>query len=501
MNVSFFQELLNGVAERGRHLLDRSFGSPDPMRALSELALDLLSGRGEASGVALAQQLLTKYRALTIDEKKVFFHFLADELAPDDIALKAAAEAYVTAPGNVTLEALSQAVGSPRTELFRRLNLAPGATAELVAMRAELLSLLDNAPSLASVDRDLMALFETWFNRGFLVLKRIDWTTPASILEKIIAYEAVHEIQGWEDLRRRLDPKDRRCFAFFHPSLVDDPLIFVEVALTNDIPKSIQSLLSEEHKLDEMREEPTTAVFYSISNCQEGLRGISFGSFLIKQVVEDLARELPTLKTFVTLSPVPRFRRWLATVKDTVDNPLLSDDEREKLQALGNPDWILDERQQNELQSVILPLAAHYFLVAKRADGLPIDQVSRFHLGNGARLERLNWLGDISEKGLQEAYGLMVNYLYDPREIERNHEGFANSGGVATTRAVRSLLRSVSRSMVAASPMEEWSESAGQLQNNDDVLDARQELEVDREDLGLEVERPKSGERALIDER
>src|SRR6185437_14690668 len=252
----------------------------------------------------------------------------------------------------------------------------------------------------------------SWFNRGFLVLRRIDWQTPAAILEKIIAYEAVHEIRGWDDLRRRLDPKDRRCFAFFHPALVDEPLIFVEVALMREIPATISAVLDahrdeEEDDADEVL--PTTAVFYSISNCQEGLKGISFGNFLLKQVVEDLVRDSPSLKTFVTLSPVPRFARWLDRVLATEGDGLVSAEQREVLARLRDPRWVevaaKDGHGAEGLKSTLLSLAAHYFLVAKSADDRPVDPVARFHLGNGARLERLNWLGDTSERGLREGHG------------------------------------------------------------------------------------------------
>ncbi|MFV0296666.1 MAG: malonyl-CoA decarboxylase domain-containing protein, partial [Hyphomicrobiaceae bacterium] len=290
---------------------------------------------------------------------------------------------------------------------------------------------------------DMAHLLSSWFNRGFLVLRRIDWQTPAAILEKIIKYEAVHEIQGWDDLRRRLDPADRRCFAFFHPSLIDEPLIFVEVALTREIPGNIQDVLTARVTGAGDNGTPTTAVFYSISNCQEGLRGISFGNFLIKQVVEELVREEPQLKTFVTLSPVPRFARWLDRARAEQNGPVTSAD-RVTLQMLSDPGWIDDEEDAEALQAPLLALAAHYFLVARSPNGKPVDPVARFHLGNGARLERINWMGDVSEKGLREAHGLMVNYLYDLRHIEKNHEAYANEGEVAAARQVRSLLRSQS---------------------------------------------------------
>jgi malonyl-CoA decarboxylase len=352
-----------------------------------------------------------------------------------------AAKAYLEDPSPYSLERLSTAVESPRQELFRQLNLAPGATADIVAMRGDLLDLLGEAPELGAVDVDLKHLLGSWFNRGFLVLRSIDWSTPASILEKIIEYEAVHQIQGWDDLRRRLDPRDRRCFGFFHPSLVDEPLIFVEVALTREIPDSIQELLAETPVEAEAAGAPTTAVFYSISNCQKGLQGISFGNFLIKQVVEELAQELPSLRYFVTLSPAPRFAAWLVRNRGTdVDGPL-TDSDREVVKRLDEPSWAAHAEHQDELKSVVLPLAAHYFLRAKNKNGRPVDPVARFHLGNGARLERINWLGDKSGKGLRLSHGLMVNYLYVLKDIEKNHEAYVNDGTVVTSRAVRSLLR------------------------------------------------------------
>jgi malonyl-CoA decarboxylase len=299
MNVSFLQELLNSVAEQGRQLLPRSLGGAGREDNINELATALVSNRGEASGVVIARELLRRYRGLDIEARVEFLRFLARTMQPDPAAVAAAARAFLSGENTGAMVALQRAVESPRLEFFRRLNLAPGATAQIVAMRRDLLNASD--PALRVVDSDLQHLLASWFNRGFLVLRRIDWQTPATILDKIIAYEAVHEIQGWDDLRRRLDPADRRCFAYFHPSLIDEPLIFVEVALMDDIPESIGSVLKEAPKTSEDDEKPTTAVFYSISNCQEGLRGISFGNFLIKQVVEDLVKEQPSLKTFVTL--------------------------------------------------------------------------------------------------------------------------------------------------------------------------------------------------------
>lgn len=441
MNVSFLQELLNTVAEQGRSLLPKSLFREDPDRGLQALVQALVSERGEASGVAIARQLLHHYKLLKAEEREAFFRYLAHTLTPESSGVADAARAYLDKPSPGSLLQLQKAVESPLQEFFRRLNLAPGATADIVAMRRDLLGLLKEYPELTGVDADLRHLLYSWFNRGFLVLRRIDWQTPASILEKIIAYEAVHEIKGWEDLRRRLDPADRRCFAFFHPSLIDDPLIFVEVALMQDIPGGIAPVLHEPAKSERI-ENPTTAVFYSISNCQEGLKGVSFGNFLIKQVVEELVREVPSLKTFVTLSPVPTFARWLEKESRNETSEVLTEEDREVLASLKAPSWASSEEENAELRASVLALAADYFLRAKSADNKPVDPVARFHLGNGARLERINWLGDTSEKGLRQAHGLMVNYRYELKEIEKNHEAYANDGPVACSRAVKALLRS-----------------------------------------------------------
>jgi malonyl-CoA decarboxylase len=295
---------------------------------------------------------------------------------------------------------------------------------------------MDGRKDLAAVDRDLAHLLGSWFNRGFLVLRRIDWSTPANILEQIIRYEAVHEIRDWDDLRRRIDPADRRCYAFFHPALADAPLIFVEVALTETIPPAIAPLLAVDRKpvaIDRAR----TAVFYSISNTQRGLGGISFGNFLIKQVVEELRRELPKLDTFVTLSPVPNFMQWLREAHDVP----VTEEERALLKQLDDPKWFEHEDVTAQLRAVLEPLAAHYFLRARNPKGRVIDTVARFHLGNGARLERIDWLGDLSPKGLRESAGIMVNYLYRLDDIEENHEAYANNGEVVASSAVKKLLK------------------------------------------------------------
>jgi malonyl-CoA decarboxylase len=369
-----------------------------------------------------------------------FFGGLARNYGPDRERLAQAIETWRAQPNDDDASDLHFASEPRRQELIRRLNRAPGGTGELVAMRADLLDLMDGDKDLAALDRDVVHLLASWFNRGFLVLRRIDWSTPANILEKIIRYEAVHEIRDWDDLRRRIDPIDRRCYAFFHPALVDEPLIFVEVALTESIPGAIAPLLAQE-RLPVPVERARTAVFYSISNTQRGLGGISFGNFLIKQVVEELRRELPKLENFVTLSPVPGFMHW---VKQAADVPV-TDEDRTLLEDMEKPDWVENTELATQLRSVLEPLAAYYFLKARTPKGRLIDSVARFHLGNGARLERINWLGDRSPKGLRESAGFMVNYLYRLEDIEKNHEAYANQGTVAASGAVKKLLKTDGR--------------------------------------------------------
>jgi malonyl-CoA decarboxylase len=330
--------------------------------------------------------------------------------------------------------------------VLRRLNLAPGNTLGLVRMREDLLDARETHPELAALDRDFVHLFASWFNRGFLMLRRIDWSSPAHILEKIIRYEAVHAIRSWDDLRRRIDLPDRRCYAFFHPALSDEPLIFVEVALTEEIPAAIEPILAESRAILPV-EKARCAVFYSISNCQRGLSTISFGNFLIKQVVEELRRELPAIATFVTLSPVPGFRLWLEKELADPVSPYV-DAESRRIFAEYAAETI-DTEDLASLEIAIRRMLARYFLEARSASGRVIDPVARFHLGNGARLERLNASADFSEKGWRDSFAAMVNYLYDLDEIEENHEQFAIRGIVAASSQVQKALQEARRAFAA----------------------------------------------------
>jgi malonyl-CoA decarboxylase len=408
----------------------------------------LLSESGEAAGVSLAKATIDLYRELDRSEQARFFNALRNEFSPDPEAVLAAAQAYAAQASAANLARLSSVTEPPRQELLRRINRAPGGTATILRMRERLLEQKRDDRELEAVDWDFRHLLSSWFNPGFLQIVRVDWHTPAYVLEQIIAHEAVHEIKSWSDLRRRLEG-DGRCFAFFHPALRDEPVIFVEVALTDGVAEAVAPLLDTPAKAHGA-DRATTAVFYSISNCQPGLRGVSLGNFLIKQVVDVLSREFPRLKTFCTLSPIPGFAAWLAGLlrsrADGREAPLAAA-LAAVVRELG-PDWgkfASDPRtlaaRVGPLKDPLLQLCAAYLLQRGDVSEPVHDPVARFHLNNGARLERINWLADVSRKGLRESLGMMVNYLYVPKEIESNHEKFVR-GEIAAARRVRALVPS-----------------------------------------------------------
>ncbi|MEM9437881.1 MAG: malonyl-CoA decarboxylase family protein [Pseudomonadota bacterium] len=408
----FFGDLLTQVFDRP--VWKRSGAETRSLPALGDA---LLSEEGEVSGTRLAAALLDRYRLANDDEKRAFFVYMNDILEIDAAHVAELAADYAEKPSVSTFKKLSAAAEPRRQELLRRLNQPAGATEMLVAMRVDLLRFIKDQPALARTDHDFMHLLRSWFNRGFLVLQQISWATPAHILDKIVNYEAVHAIDNLDALRRRLEPLDRRCFAFFHPSMPEEPLIFVEVALTEKVPGLVGDLLSDDHAgIDP--EAARVAAFYSISNCQKGLAGISFGNFLIKQVVKEIAAELPAVETFVTLSPIPGLMRWLgAEGRDAA------------------------ELSEEELKA----LAAHYLIGAKRDDGMPVDAVARFHLGNGAEVHDVHSNADLSDKGTAQSGGVMVNYLYDLAKTELNHGGFALEGKVAASKKVQALAASAEK--------------------------------------------------------
>jgi malonyl-CoA decarboxylase len=406
--VSFFADILSSLFERKLGLVNRV---EDDNKPIDDLCQALLSSRGDVSGMSLAQLILDRYADLDDDGKLAWFSLLANDMDVPAEAAIAAIKTYQDAPSAKSYEAMTAAVEPARLQLIRRLNQTHDATAKLVAMREDLIRFLPEHPNLGKLNVDFKHLFASWFNRGFLVLRPINWSSPAHILEKIITYESVHEIENWDDLRRRLQPEDRRCFAFFHPAMPDEPLIFVEVALTKGTPNSIQNVLLENR--DAMAaEKADTAAFYSISNCQAGLAGISFGNSLIKTVVQHLLRELPQIRNFVTLSPIPGLVKWLRE-SDNFD---------------------ADATAETHMQ-----LAAHYLLNAKHHNGQPRDPVARFHLNNGALVGAVHANADKSKNGMAQSCGVMVNYRYDLSRISENHEAFANQQTVIAEKSVKNL--------------------------------------------------------------
>jgi len=410
-------------------------------------AHNLVSERGEANGSSMAQELISQYQLLDEEQRHVFYTALAEKFSPDPAGLVKAAQAYAREPSALNLIALTKAAEAPRQELFRRMNRAPGGTKAALMMRRELLRLLEKRPDLAALDYDIRHLLSSWFNPGFLKMHQVDWRSPAHVLEKIIQHEAVHAIDGWDDLRRRLQP-DRRCFAFFHPQLPDEPLIFVEVALLTEIPSAIAPLVDKK-SLPSATQKFKVAVFYSISNCEAGLRGVSMGNFLIKRVAEHLKAEFAGLSTFVTLSPIPGFIDWLTRSPNLneVEVPLATRTRFEHaLEAMQlknktwaqrlSEGWTPDKSSVKEREALTSLCALYLTIFSTRRGGSP---VAKFHLGNGAELYRLNWAADLSKKGLKESAGLMVNYLYNLGAVEENHGHFAQ-GQVIHARAVAKLI-------------------------------------------------------------
>lgn len=433
-----------------------------------EACRQLLTERGEANSIEIATRAIDGFRQLSPEGVREFFGVLAADYDPDPGLVLRLAERYAVSRSPENLVELVQAAEPPRQELLRRLNRAPRGTETIVAMRAQLLSRLRQDPGLLAVDADFHHLLSSWFNPGFLRLERVDWTSPARLLEQIIKHEAVHEIDGWSDLRRRLEP-DRRCFAFFHPVLPDEPLIFVEVAFLPEMPEAIAPLLDRKRESDPDPSHYKVAVFYSISNCQPGLRGVNLGNFLIKRVAERLHHEFPKLRTFCTLSPIPSFANWLAKL-ERIESPALKpaavaalDASLQELRARYGKDLsalatavaaapeaqaagqregrrgaAAESGTLEEDEARLRSLCAFYLCGTSSGDQAMSDPVARFHLDNGARLERINGRADLSRKGLRQSCGLMVNYLYDLDQVEANHERFVK-GEVSAARAVRGL--------------------------------------------------------------
>ena len=417
--LNFFSDLINSLFDKTNRKKNFSFlFEKKQSKSLYDYIENIYEAKGEISALSYSEELFDLLDE--IDDKTFikFFHYLEKNYDLEINSLYQILKNYEKRKDYNFYKDFKNITETKRSEIFRRLNSTQHGTIKLVKLREKLLRFLGKYPNLRKIDYDLSSLFKDWFNRGFLILKPIDWETPANILEKIIEYEAVHQIKSWDELRSRLEPEDRKCFAYFHPAMEDEPLIFIEVALTKDIPKNITEILEPNRsRIDS--QEATTAVFYSISNCQNGLQGISFGNFLIKQVAKDLEKNFSKLTKFVTLSPVPGFVKWLEKNDSKLHKKLVNK---------------LNVSNIEKNKSLINKLIFDYFFISNREDNLPNDPVARFHIGNGAILENINFLGDVSEKGLQQSLGTMVNYLYDLEEVEKNHEKYVVDKKINTSK-------------------------------------------------------------------
>ena len=414
--MSFFQNIITSVMKGTRRLNRfRSKGFGKLHNNINKAVDSVMSTSGEVSSLVFAEHLLNLIEDLDDNGLKKFLKDLLKNYDIDTKVLLKDVKNYSSNKNTENFEKIRISSEPGWIELFRRLNSSSNGTYRLVKLRERIRSLNDE--ELKTFDLRLLKLFKYWFNPSFLVLEKIDWETPANILEKIIEYEAVHEINSWDDLRARLAPIDRQCFAFFHPLIPNDPLIFVEVALTTGIPKSIQKIINLDRQEIEI-EDANTAIFYSISNCHNGLLGISFGNFLIKQVASNLKRELPDLNQFMTLSPLPGFMKWMEEY-----SPI-------SFERCTDKNCSEDELTKNAIK---------YLTHSERDDGMPNDPVSRFHIGNGASLERINLNADTSEKGMTQSYGVMANYLYDLDVVEENHEIFFKNKIVPVSSEIESL--------------------------------------------------------------
>ena len=432
IKIKFVQELLNSIFEKPIKSKSFNFFAEKKKSISTKDFIDnVSSAKGEVSALGYAELLMQHCEHLSENDLLGFFKLIRDNYEISAKDLSVAIESYKTEQSSNNLINLLKLSEPKRREIFRRCNGISRGTIRLVNIRKRLLKLLKNNSELKAVDHDMVYLFKNWFNRGFLILRPINWETPAHILEKIIAYEAVHQINSWDELRARLAPKDRRCFAFFHPAMQDEPIIFVEVALMKGIPSKIEDVLREKRDILDP-EETSVAVFYSISNCQKGLAGISFGNFLIKQVANDLNLEFKNLKKFITLSPVPGLRKWIKNKFPKFDM---------KLEKCVTPEHFLKNHD------LIMHHVGNYFMKSDRPDGLPNDPVARFHLGNGASLEQVNFLGDSSINGKVLSAGIMVNYLYDLDKVEKNHELLVSEKKINVSKlAKKDLLKYINNS-------------------------------------------------------
>ena len=430
------KQIISSIADAGQKLFSIKNIKKNDLESIISLCDDLISHKGAAFGITVARDITELYQSLSPENKLLFFKQINEKYKPSFKKVNEAIENYTKSQNERTLSDLFKVSEGNRRELFRRMNMAPNGTAIIVALREDLLKILKSNKELSELDNDLRHLFRAWFNPGFLKLTKITWDTKAAVLEKIIKYERVHQIKDMNELKRRLG-EDRRFFSYFHPALEDEPIIFVQVALTKGLGKSIQELMKPSSN---DQKDYDTATFYSISNCQEGLSRVTLGNFLIKRVVYEIQEELPHIKNFGTLSPIPGFADWFSYLDESKIKNILGDLTNQNVSFLKSKDMKIGDNRIVENKEAIIKLVAHYIINEKNKKGLPINDVSRFHLGNGAIVEDIVVNANVSETGFKRSYGVMVNYLYELKNIEKNHEDYMNNNKVIVSDKIKKYL-------------------------------------------------------------
>ena len=430
------RQIISSIADAGKQLFNKKDIKKNDLDSILSLCDDLISNKGAAFGITVARDITELYQTLSIENKILFFKSINEKYRPSFTKVNEAIDVYKNSQNEKTLSDLFKVSEGKRRELFMRMNMAPNGTSIIVSLREDLLKILKENRDLVSLDEDLKHLFKSWFNPGFLKLKKITWDTKAAILEKIIKYERVHHMKDMNELKRRLG-EDRRFFSYFHPALEDEPIIFVQVALTNGLGRSIQEIMKQSSG-DEKKYD--TATFYSISNCQEGLSRVTLGNFLIKRVVYEIQEELPHIKNFGTLSPIPGFVEWFSYLEESKIKNILGNIKNQDLMFLKSKDLKIGDKRIIDNKEAIIKLVSHYIVNEKNSDGFPVNDVSRFHLGNGAIVEDIIINANISEDGFKRSFGVMVNYLYELKNIEKNHEEYMNKKKVILSDKLKKYL-------------------------------------------------------------
>ena len=430
------KQIISSIADAGKQLFNKKDIKKNDLDSILSLCDDLISNKGAAFGITVARDITELYQTLSLDKKILFFKSINEKYRPSFTKVNEAIDVYKNSQNEKTLSDLFKVSEGKRRELFMRMNMAPNGTSIIVSLREDLLKILKENRDLVSLDEDLKHLFKSWFNPGFLKLKKITWDTKAAILEKIVKYERVHHMKDMNELKRRLG-EDRRFFSYFHPALDDEPIIFVQVALTNGLGRSIQEIMKQSSG-DEKKYD--TATFYSISNCQEGLSRVTLGNFLIKRVVYEIQEELPHIKNFGTLSPIPGFVEWFSYLEESKIKNILGNIKNQDVMFLKSKDLKIGDKRIIDNKEAIIKLVSHYIVNEKNRDGLPVNDVSRFHLGNGAIVEDVIINANISENGFKRSFGVMVNYLYELKNIEKNHEEYMNKKKVILSDKLKKYL-------------------------------------------------------------